>query len=151
MTEDSDMGLIRQVQHALTLSNAGLGKAAGVSVRTVQRWWAASGGMLPGNFRNLAVAVHPHDPVLAGKLAARAGTTLDALGLAVPASAPAPRPVSRLHVDAVVCAAAEAVDLSPRAMRRALTAAFAYATQAGVDVAALARELAAAPAPRRDG
>jgi hypothetical protein len=79
---------------------------------------------------DLARVVHGHDPVLAAELVASKGTTLEAQGIVPPAPPPpppAPPPPAESIVDAVVCAAAEAMDLTPREVRAGLHAAFARA------------------------
>ena len=152
-------GLLIEAQRVLHLTNEGLGRVAGVSVRTVQRWWAKRSSPAEQDYCAVARAVAPHDRELARKLAEAGGTTLDALGLSprpgpVPAAASvstAAQPVARsevsvtlrAHTDALVCAAAAALDLSPRAVRPALAAAFAHAIDLGSDLPALARHLAA--------
>jgi hypothetical protein len=57
-------------------------------------------------------------------------------------------------VEAVVCAAADAMDVSPRAMRPALLAAFTRARRIGLTVEAMEKALGGAgeagPAPKAD-
>jgi MoxR-like ATPase len=56
---------------------------------------------------------------------------------------------TRLFVDAIVCAAAEALDASPRAVRGALLAAFACAREAGLPVETVEKALAPPATKRR--
>jgi hypothetical protein len=124
-----------------------LGALMGASRRTVQRWDSGHGGPTPDQLARLVVAVHPLDAALAGRLAAEAGTTLEALGLVLPPPPPAqppaavappppppPPPVSPRLVDTVVCAAAEALDVPPPAARPVLLAAFGRAHEVGLSV-----------------
>jgi hypothetical protein len=95
--------------------------------------------------------VHPIDRDLAVRLATAAGTTLVALGLEAPQPSPL---VSQPHsvglsdlANSVVFAAADAVDLAPKAVRPAVVAAFAQAQKLGLTVDALLPELARSPKP----
>jgi hypothetical protein len=120
---------------ALRTTQAGLGEMLGISRRTAQRWTRhqAPASVWP----QLARLVHPNDPQLAAELAAAAGTTLEALGLVDAApSGPADG-----VVDAVVCAAADAMAMVPRDVRVGLHAAFARAKDLRVTVEMLERAL----------
>jgi hypothetical protein len=82
----------------------------------------------------LAELVRPRDAALADKLLVAAGVAPQRPP-AASAQADA-RGLPRSHVvDGVLCAAAEAADLSPKAMRRALLAAFERAQTVGLSVA----------------
>jgi transcriptional regulator with XRE-family HTH domain len=149
-----------------------LAKAAGRSARTVSHWINGEGGILtPGNYHSLAHAMFPHDAAFAAEIATMGGTTLEALGLVKAPPAPLPPAmvhpppelalVSRLEAatpaqaDAVLCTAAERLDVSPRQLRPVLAAAFARALELGLSTAALARAFApsadkpTAPAPTK--
>jgi hypothetical protein len=161
--------LLFDAQRALKLNQEGLGKLlGGVSRRTVWRYQGGRSSPQPHHFHALARHVFPTDKALAEQLAAVGGATLETLGLVVPAPAPAkvapsaplppaPTPIdpmrSRLLVDAVVCAAAEALDVSPRSVRGALYAAFARAKETGLSIDAIEASLAppAAAAAKPDG
>jgi len=100
--------------------------------------------------------VHPVDPDLAAEIAASMGHTPVSLGIVEPpvaaappiAPAPAPGPPPDGIVDAVVCAAAEAMEMMPRDVRPALLAAFRRAREIGVPVDMVERVLLASlPAP----
>jgi hypothetical protein len=92
--------------------------------------------------------VHPLDAQLAAVLAATMGSTLEGLGvvrpppppLPPPAPAPPPPPPAGV-VDAVVCAAAEAMELTPRDVRLGLHAAFSRAQEIGLSVDVVVRAL----------
>jgi hypothetical protein len=153
--------LLVDAQRALRLNQEGLGKLmGGVTRRTVWRYQGARSSPQPHHLHSLAGHIFPIDKALAEQLAAAGGTTLETLGLVAPAPAPAkvapaaplppaPTPIdpmsARLLVDAVVCAAAEALDVSPRSVRGALHAAFARAKETGLSIDAI--EAALAPPP----
>jgi hypothetical protein len=147
----SHAALFELSRQALGTTQVGLGQMYGVARRTAQRW--AHSGMPSHHLPDLALRVHPHDPELAAEIALAAGTTLDALGIGAPASlppsaqatVPSPPPHSPSIVDAVVCAAAETMDLSPRVVRAGLHAAFARAQELGLDVPTVERALRARP------
>jgi hypothetical protein len=122
----------------------------GVSRRTAQRW--ASGGttLTTDQMLTLVRLVHPHDPAVAAALAVTLGSTLEGLGVVkpppppLPAPAPAPPPpLPAGIVDAVVCAAAEAMELTPRDVRPGLYAAFSRAQEIGLSVEVVLKALKA--------
>jgi transcriptional regulator with XRE-family HTH domain len=139
-----------------------LATAIGVPVRSVSRWVNGEGGVLtPGNYHALAHAMFSHDPGFAAEIATMGGTTLEALGIVQAAAPPSPTAVAvpksgsvaPAQADAVLCAAAERLDVSPRQLRPVLAAAFARAAEMGLTTAALAQafasEAASPPAKRR--
>jgi hypothetical protein len=133
--------LATRSQLALGLSHREFGTLLGVSGRTSERWAASQS--TPGRDQLALVARHVHaeDPELAAEIAAHLGQSLESLGIA--AQQPATRTVSTPQaVDIVVCAAAEAIDVSPRTIRTALHAAFKHARTLGLDVATLEAALA---------
>jgi hypothetical protein len=140
-------------RQALGVSQEGLGRMVGVSRRTAQRW--TSHGTPSSALIDLARVVHPRNPALAGEIVATLGTTLEAAGIVAPAPPPPPAatppPVANGTVDAVVCAAAEAMEMMPNEVRPGLYAAFARAQEIGLSVdfieRALRLKLAAAPEP----
>ena len=141
--------LLALSQQALGLPHREFGPLLGSSQRTAERWAAKRSTPTPQQLAQLTRHVHARDPALAAELAAALGGSLESLGIATPAPAPVPSsvPPTRL-VDVVVCAAAEAMDASPRAMRAALHAAFASARSLGLDLATLEDALAPRdPAP----
>jgi hypothetical protein len=129
---------------ALGVSYRGLAALLGSSLRTCQRWGAGESTPTADRFAQLAGHVHAHDPALAAEIAAVAGATLESLGIVKPApppvpaaAAPPPAPPPAQLVENVLYAAAETMDVSPRAIRAAVAAAFARAHQLGLDVAAV--------------
>jgi DNA-binding XRE family transcriptional regulator len=156
--------LLIESRRGLFLSQGALGELLGASRRTSQRWERGHARPSPEQLAALAKHVHGHDPSLAARLAEAAQTSLVALGLVAPPPAPpAPPPVAPAvtlpapeHIiDAVVCAAADAIDVMPSALRPALHAAFRRARLVGLDVAtaerALDASLKAAAAPSAPG
>ena len=135
------MGLAKtliRLQDTLHMNQRELAGLLGCSTRTVIRYLHGGGILLPSTYERLARAVHPHDRAFATELAANGGYTLVSLGLEQPPSPPSPpvppRPVptSKHLVDSIVCAAAEAMQTPPHAMRPALMAAFERAFALGM-------------------
>jgi transcriptional regulator with XRE-family HTH domain len=152
--------LTMKARGVLLISQRGLGELLGASRRTVQRWDSGRGGPSAGQLAHLAAAVHPRDASLAAKIAAAAGTSLEQLGLVRPAPSVAPPPVVKAlavpppsppaHLtDAVVCAAAEALNAPPPAVRPVLLAAFRRAREVGLRVEDVERALSEAIEKRR--
>jgi transcriptional regulator with XRE-family HTH domain len=135
---------------ALGLSQRELGAQLGSSLRTAQRWATGRAQPSADQLKKLAALVHPRNPTLAAEIAAAVHETLESLGLVLPPSPPEPvvvvEPVVKgppetpgdlvpLLVEAVVAAAAEALDQMPRVVRPAVTAAFVRAQAARLSVA----------------
>lgn len=150
--------LLIEARRLLGASQGTLGEMLGSSRRTGQRW--ERGGSPPSaeQLRALAALVHPRDANLAEEIAAEGGSTLIALGIAVPPAAPPPAPSppppppwpDPVHlVDTVVCAAAEAMQIMPDAIRPALRAAFRRARLAALTVENVDDGLNPAPATPR--
>jgi len=132
--------LLREICKALFMTQADLGAFLGVSRRTAQRIAAGRSSVGADGWAKLAQAIHPRNPPLASEVAARGGQTLATLGLFI--AQPDPR-----IADGVVYAAAEEMDVSPRAIRPALRAAFRRARELGLSVETLAAALEEAKAP----
>jgi hypothetical protein len=138
--------LLTKVGITLGMPHAELGKYLGVSRRSYSRWALEGTYLLPRQGSELAALAYPHDPSLAAELAAVVGETLVSLGLELaPPPPPAPVPVAEpsrampgvdavTRMNAVVCAAAEAIDASPRTVRPALLAALRCAREVGLTV-----------------
>ena len=152
--------LVARVRMATGWTQKELADIAGVSLRTVSRW--ATGGSAPGitEWRKLAVKVFAEDPALAAELATAGGATLEALGVVMPRPrqpvqdpppppAPPPLPASLL-IEAVVCAAAEELDASPRAVRGSLRAAFRRAREMRLTVEAMDDALSAPKTKKKE-
>jgi transcriptional regulator with XRE-family HTH domain len=121
--------LFHRARQALGVTQLGLAEKLGASRRTGQRWDAGHSYPAHRQLVDLAKAVYKNDPELAAEIALSLGTSVVALGL-VPSAPPpvAPPPIESI-VDSIVCAAAEAIDVLPRAVRPALVAAFARARE----------------------
>ena len=135
---ESHVVLLLEAGKVLGTSQVDIGRRIGVSRRTMTRWMRNPSCLVPLHAQALARAVYPVDPALAARCARVGETTLEALGLEVPT----PRDPPRHHADAVVCAAAEALDASPRAVRPVLLAAVRKAREVGLTVEQLERLLA---------
>ena len=133
-----------EAQLALHATQAELGAMLGVSAKTISRWTAQGGWQHASNTRDLARLLYPVDAGLSSQFAAMSGDTLESLGLVVPKRAPPPT-----AIDAVVLAAADAFDGSPRQARAALLAAVRAMKANEVDVDALESALAPTPAPAK--
>jgi hypothetical protein len=152
--------LVLLSRQALGLNQAGLADLLGSSLRTVQRWEAGRSTPYSWNLEKLADAVRPHNPELASKIdvwaprpapPAPPGMPVAAAPMASPPPPlppPAPPPPvipAGVLVDAVVCAAAEAMTAAPQAVRPAVLAAFARARDAGLTVDGVLAVLAPPP------
>jgi transcriptional regulator with XRE-family HTH domain len=134
--------LVRRTRAALKLQQPEFAAALGVSLRTAQRWEGGETNLLIVQARRLAILVFPHNRELARELATAARETLESLKLVPPA--PPPQPPVGLLVEAVVCAAADAGGLPPRAARATLLAALRRMRDLGVTADQLSKELESA-------
>ena len=159
----SSAELMARGRLALGMTSVDLAQTLGCSRRTMHRWMAGETSIGVSALAHLARLVLPRDRALAEEIAAATSATQVRLGLAplppldppdsppamplpepappLPEPAPAPRPPEITH--AVVCAAAEAMDLSPRALRPAIVAAFQCARALGLSVAEVQEGLSA--------
>ena len=119
-----DTALLLEASRALSLNQRELAELLGISSRTVQRWFARRSSPISLHWHALARATHGAQPALAARLARQGGSSLEELALV----AQPPR-ASDVLADAVVCAAAEAIDVAPGAIRPALLAAVRRARQ----------------------
>jgi DNA-binding XRE family transcriptional regulator len=135
--------LLDQTRRTLGISQNELSARLGVSRRTGQRW-SKGGGPFGLHLHRMAGLVFPVDAELAAEIAAAGGTTLDALGVLPPPPPPGPpprvAPPDRV-IDAVVCAAAEAMQVPPQSVRPALLAAFTCAKDLALTVEDVERVL----------
>jgi hypothetical protein len=146
-----------RAQMKLGLNQEQMGKLIGVSRRTMSRWSGSIPGVTEQQVYTLARAVHPKDPAIAAELAGHIGQTLESLRIVAPppppVPAPPPPPPPRtlppipLMVESVVCAAADALETKPAAVRDALSAAFVRAKRMGLSVEEVVAALAPAPDP----
>jgi transcriptional regulator with XRE-family HTH domain len=170
MAGDEKMAAFWAASRALGFEQRQLAEFTGVSLRTVQRW--SGGGSNPGwqDITRLAAAAYRVDRDAARRLAAAVGHTPESLGIVspapaalpalpglpgpapqAPAAAAAPSALQCVLVEAIVAAAAEALDVSPRVARPAVLAAMERAKAASLSVddllAALRPPPVAASAP----
>jgi hypothetical protein len=155
--------LLTLARETLHLNQLGLAQVLGSSLRTVQRYEARRATPPAWELHRLADAVRPLDADLASQIdvwaprpapppppatasVPAASTVLPAPALPAPPPLPPPVPAGVL-VDAVVCAAAEAMSLSPQAIRPAVLAAFARARDVGLTMEAVVEVLAPPPLP----
>jgi transcriptional regulator with XRE-family HTH domain len=148
----------------LSLTQEQLATLVGSSLRTVQRWENKRSTPSPWNIHALADAVRSHDETLAAELDAWAprpkppeaplpppAPALIAMPspMAPPPPPPPPPIADDVLVDAVVCAAAEAMELTPRAIRPAVLAAFRRASDARLTAEAVVRVLSSVKEPAK--
>jgi DNA-binding XRE family transcriptional regulator len=148
-------GLLVHAQSALGVSQEKLGQRLGVSRRTITRWTNRSSHPSPQEWAALARLVHPKDRDLAAKIASALGESLLTLGIEAPPPPPPPQaphpppppprpfPPAGDLVDSVVCAAADAIGVTPRAVRPALMAAFDRYASLGLSLEEVRKELRA--------
>ena len=139
LSYDDVSGTLCKVQSTLVMSQRQLGELLGCSRRTIIRYVQHGARLTADQWIAMARACHPRDPALAAVLAEQAGQTLVSLGLERPPPPPPPPPApvrpapsSKHLVDSIVCAAAEAMQTTPQAMRPALVAAFERALAVGM-------------------
>ena len=147
----SDPALLVFAQSALGCSQEQLGRVAGVSRRTVTRWFSRGTTPTIPEWARIARAVYPKDRALSERIAKAMGESLITLGLEAPPppppppaavspdplpAGPPPRPFPPTNdlVDSIVCAAAEAIGSPPGSMRPALIAAFDRAVSLGLEL-----------------
>ncbi|HLK36017.1 MAG TPA: helix-turn-helix domain-containing protein [Polyangiaceae bacterium] len=118
----------------LGMNQAEFGPALGWSHRTAVRWERGRATPTAESLVKLASLLAPIDLDLAAEIAATVGQTLESLGIVAPAAKPGPTLSPADLSDLVVCAAADAADLAPRALRSLLYAAFARARALGLSV-----------------
>jgi transcriptional regulator with XRE-family HTH domain len=134
-------GVLAAGRRSLHLTQAQLGERLGVSGETVYRWERRKRSPGPREVPDLIRRLSLLSPELAAKAAAAMGTTLEAAGAAPPA--PVSVVAQRHSLEAAICAAAEALDMSPRLVRPAAAALLARLAEARLSIdeaASLAKE-----------
>jgi DNA-binding XRE family transcriptional regulator len=142
--------LMVDARQALQLNQADLAVLVGSSQRTVQRWETARTTPAPWHIQRLAEAVRALEPALASDLDkwAPPDPARTSKSLEPPPPAPPPATPTPVLVEAIVCAAAEAIGIAPQAVRPALIAAFARARDLGLTPDAIVGTLAPRPSER---
>src|SRR5580692_9455687 len=113
-----DGALLTHCQMALGLTQQELADLLGCTKRTIQRWEDRGTTLLPPALEALARALYPVRPDLAARVAAGGDTTLDKLG--IPSAAAAAAPVTSEPIEAIVRSAADAMAVTPEAVRPAI-------------------------------
>ena len=128
--------LVFETRQVLGLNRERLGQLLQTSKRTVARWEGGQSTIHSPHLFELARRVHPHDAALAEALSVGGGATLETLGIVpppapppVPAPAPVPAIPGHILVDAIVCAAADALKAVPETVRASVLAAFQRARE----------------------
>lgn len=151
--------LLRRCQETVGGLQRDFAKLLGISDRTMSRWLGDGIAVLrPEQYHALARAVFPADPALAAEIAARCGTTLQALGLGVPSPPVTPPPSqpavevrpppaapvlpSAALLDSIVCAGADLHGYPNGHIRAIVAATFARAQELGLTTEAVARAFA---------
>jgi hypothetical protein len=143
---------LTRAQVALLMNQEQFGLLLGTSKRTVQRWSAGRSFPTFKQIATAAAAVHPRNAGIAAELAELLGHTLESLGIVKPAPPPAPSSawspdeVRSFAAEAVVSAAADALQLSPQAVRPAVFAMLERAKAARMTIDDLLTALAASRA-----
>jgi len=135
-------------QAALGATHSMLADHLGSSKRTVERWAAGRSHPSDTQVLELARLVHPRDPALAARIAASKGETLVGIGVVAPPPLRAGPSLAHL-IDAVVCVAAETLDVPSRSLRPALHAAFKRARELGMSLEDAEKALTPAEAARK--
>lgn len=127
--------LLHRARHVLGDNQEELARRVGSSKRTVQRWEVERSSPAPWHLHRLIDAVRPRDPELAAQLEVYAPRPAPP---APPAPEPAPAavvtPALSALVSAVICAAAEAMNVPPQAIRPAVLAALVQARDTGLSL-----------------
>jgi transcriptional regulator with XRE-family HTH domain len=135
-----DGALLTHCQMALGLTQGELADLLGCTKRTIQRWEDRGASLLAPALEALARALYPVRPDLAAQVATAGRTTLDQLG--IPSGAAPGVPAISEPIESMVRSAAEAIGVTPEAVRPAIAAAFARARELGLDVQTVAERLA---------
>jgi hypothetical protein len=139
--------LLQRALSTLNIHGKDLATALRVSRRTMSRWRSGPHRPSRDQLHALVRLVHPRDAALASEIAAAAGEALSTI-VAAPPPTVAPVDELRSHVDGLVCAAAEAMNVPPAAVRPALAAAFGRARAMHMSLDAIATVLTSARAPK---
>ena len=146
------IALLLEARHALVWHQGDLANLLKLSRRTVQRWDAGHGSPDATQLATVARAVFPKDAELASRLARAARTSLEELGLVITAAPQTPISLlGPLMVDSITCAAADAMNMAPDAVRPALRAAFERARDLGLSPADVASALGSSKRRRQAG
>jgi hypothetical protein len=143
--------LLTEAGITMGMHHSELAEVLGTTRRTYSRWARAGTRLFGEQAETMARLVHPRDRALAERFATIAGATLVSLGLEAPPAPPRMEPKDAHLAAAIVCAAAEAIDVSPRAVRPGLLAAVRCARELGLDLARLEGVLAGRSSAKAKG
>jgi hypothetical protein len=138
--------LVVEARRALLLNREKFGEILKSSKRTVARWEGGESSISSTDLFDLARHVYPRDAKLAEEIALAGGATLEALGIVsapvAPLPPPPPPPIpGHVLVEAIVCAAADALKAVPETVRPAVLAAFQRARELRMTVEDVERAL----------
>lgn len=135
--------LIIEARRTLALNRDEFGALFGASKRTVARWEAGESSVSGEVLFPLARQVYPRSANLAEEIALAGGATLEKLGVVVPPPAPVAPPLpAHVLVDAIVCAAADALKAVPETVRASVPASFRRARELRMTVEEVEKALA---------
>jgi transcriptional regulator with XRE-family HTH domain len=130
--------LCAEARRRMHVNQRQFAEAVGSSLRTVQRWETSRSSPVPAAIHRVADAVRPHDASLAAELDALSPRPAPPASLVTPPASPERPPLTdAILLDALVCAAAEAMGLAPQTLRPALLAAFTRAKATGLTIDAV--------------
>jgi transcriptional regulator with XRE-family HTH domain len=146
--------LLSRARRLLRMSQEEFGRLLAVSRKTASRYETGGSTPLMAQVMELARLVYANgDLALASELAESTSQTLESLGIVPPPKPADPfTPPTRLVVDAVVCAAADALEASPgtmRGTRSAVLAAFRRARELALSVEDVEKALSPAPSKKK--
>jgi|HubBroStandDraft_6_1064221.scaffolds.fasta_scaffold156747_1 transcriptional regulator with XRE-family HTH domain len=134
--------LLMNCRMALGLTQQQFADIFGCTKRTVIRWEERGTVLLAPALEALARALYPVRPDLAAQVAAAGETTLEQLGIPSAAGSGHMAIFEPIEpIESIVRAAADAMGVTPEAVRPALAAAFARAREVGLDVQTVAEKL----------
>ena len=147
--------LVVKASLLLGMTQQEMADALDSSLRTVQRWTNKESHPSDQQMHKLAALVYPRDAQLAAAIAHAGESSLQALGIVRPPPPPPPppppqppppppgppRPPPEEMIDAIVCAAAEAMGMMPNDVRPSLRAAFSRGRRLGMTMEEAARAL----------
>ena len=147
--------LVARAQRLLGVSNEALGALAGLSRRTVTRWYAKHSPVTAISLGDLAPHVYPHDAALASEMHDIAAAFAARLHLPAPPPLPSPPEAAipeatrALFTGAVVLAACDAMASAPRVGRAGIAAAVKKARELGLTLEDLDAGLSPPSKPRK--
>jgi transcriptional regulator with XRE-family HTH domain len=130
--------LCAEARRTMHMNQRKFADAVGSSLRTVQRWETSRSSPVPAGVHRIADAVRALDPALAAEIDTLSPRRAPPPALVSPPASPVQPPLTdAVRLDALVCAAAEAMGLAPQTLRPALLAAFRRAKATGLTVDAV--------------